>query len=165
MFLSASTQNLNLDDTATAPPLSSALLHMAPDRPLQWTTVSTADRHATLAIVYMKTQHWIPLGISRASMESECHWSPYEAFFIFVTLILKKIRINVNWRPEFNSWCCCHSAVTAHKEPRLCVALRDSLIFGCSCLSQCFTTAGPRPGTGSWHQLYRAARDSPGMSF
>ena len=25
-------------------------------------------------------------------------------------------------------------------------------------LSQCFSTAGPRPGTGPWHQLYRAAR-------
>jgi len=23
---------------------------------------------------------------------------------------------------------------------------------------QCFSTAGPRPGTGPWHQLYRAAR-------
>ena len=28
-------------------------------------------------------------------------------------------------------------------------------------LEQCFSTAGPRPGTGPWHQLYRAARDSP----
>ena len=27
---------------------------------------------------------------------------------------------------------------------------------------QCFSTAGPWPGTGTWHQLYRAARDSPG---
>jgi len=26
---------------------------------------------------------------------------------------------------------------------------------------QCFSTPGPRPGTGPWHQLYRAARDSP----
>ena len=26
-----------------------------------------------------------------------------------------------------------------------------------------FSTAGPRPGTGPWHQLYRAARDSPGI--
>jgi hypothetical protein len=25
-------------------------------------------------------------------------------------------------------------------------------------LNQCFPTAGPRPGTGPWHQLYRAAR-------
>ena len=25
-------------------------------------------------------------------------------------------------------------------------------------LYQCFSTAGPRPGTGPWHQLYRAAR-------
>jgi len=23
---------------------------------------------------------------------------------------------------------------------------------------QCFSNAGPRPGTGPWHQLYRAAR-------
>ena len=28
-------------------------------------------------------------------------------------------------------------------------------------LDQCFSTAGPRPGTGPWHHLYRAARDSP----
>jgi len=31
------------------------------------------------------------------------------------------------------------------------------------CLEQCFSTAGPRPGTGPWHQLYRAARGSPGI--
>jgi hypothetical protein len=31
-------------------------------------------------------------------------------------------------------------------------------------LYQCFSTAGPRPGTGAWHQLYRAARGSPGSS-
>jgi len=30
-------------------------------------------------------------------------------------------------------------------------------------LDQCFSTAGPRPGTGLWHQLYRAARGSPGI--
>ena len=30
-------------------------------------------------------------------------------------------------------------------------------------LDQCFSTAGPRPGTGPWHQLYRAARSSPGI--
>ena len=30
-------------------------------------------------------------------------------------------------------------------------------------LWQCFSTAGPRPGTGPWHQLYRAARGSPGI--
>ena len=28
-------------------------------------------------------------------------------------------------------------------------------------LWQCFSTAGPRPGT--WHQLYRATRGSPGI--
>jgi len=30
-------------------------------------------------------------------------------------------------------------------------------------LGQCFSTAGSRPGTGPWHQLYRAARGSPGI--
>jgi hypothetical protein len=25
-------------------------------------------------------------------------------------------------------------------------------------VDQCFSTAGPRPGTGPWQQLYRAAR-------
>jgi len=29
-------------------------------------------------------------------------------------------------------------------------------------LKHCFSTAGPRPGTGPWHQLYRAARGFPG---
>ena len=30
-------------------------------------------------------------------------------------------------------------------------------------LDQCFSTVGQRPSTGSDHQLYRAARDSPGI--
>ena len=30
-------------------------------------------------------------------------------------------------------------------------------------LEQFFSTAGLRPGTGPWHQLYRAARGSPGI--
>jgi hypothetical protein len=32
-----------------------------------------------------------------------------------------------------------------------------------SLVEQCFSTAGPRPGTGPWDQLYRAARSSPGI--
>jgi len=32
-----------------------------------------------------------------------------------------------------------------------------------SLLAQCFSTAGPRPGTGPWHPLYRTVRDSPGI--
>jgi hypothetical protein len=31
-----------------------------------------------------------------------------------------------------------------------------------SAVDQRFSTAGPRPSTGPWHQLYRAARSSPG---
>jgi len=30
-------------------------------------------------------------------------------------------------------------------------------------LDQCFSTAGPRPGTGPWHQLYQAVKGSPGI--
>jgi len=30
-------------------------------------------------------------------------------------------------------------------------------------LDQCFSTEGPWPGAGPWHQLYRAARCSPGI--
>jgi len=30
-------------------------------------------------------------------------------------------------------------------------------------LEQYFSTAGPRPGTGPWHQLHRAARGSAGI--
>jgi len=32
-------------------------------------------------------------------------------------------------------------------------------------LEQCFSSAGPRPGTGPWHQLYRASRGSPGICY
>jgi len=30
-------------------------------------------------------------------------------------------------------------------------------------VEQCFSTAGPRPCTGPWHQLYRAATGSHGI--
>ena len=30
-------------------------------------------------------------------------------------------------------------------------------------LERCFSTARPRPGTGPWHQLFWAARGSPGI--
>jgi len=39
----------------------------------------------------------------------------------------------------------------------------DRLCGPPSLLHQCFSTAGPRPGTGPWHQLCRAARGSPGI--
>ena len=37
------------------------------------------------------------------------------------------------------------------------------IFFSHLSLLECFSTAGPRPGTGPWHQLYRAARGSPGI--
>jgi len=30
-------------------------------------------------------------------------------------------------------------------------------------IEQCFSAAGPRTGTGPWHQLHRAAKGSPGI--
>jgi len=38
--------------------------------------------------------------------------------------------------------------------------IRNTYVFKtCTCaLNQCFSTAGPRPGTGLGHQLYRAER-------
>ena len=41
--------------------------------------------------------------------------------------------------------------------------LHKGVLLSPCCLEQCFSTAGPRPGTGTWHQLYRAARGSPGI--
>jgi len=40
---------------------------------------------------------------------------------------------------------------------------RENVTRVYSTLQQCFSTAGPRAGTGPWHQLYRAARNSPGI--
>ena len=40
---------------------------------------------------------------------------------------------------------------------------QETDIHASRALEQCFSTAGPRPGTGPWHQLYRAARGSPGI--
>jgi len=34
---------------------------------------------------------------------------------------------------------------------------------GLDALEQRFSAAGPRPGTGPWNKLYRAARYSPGI--
>jgi len=53
--------------------------------------------------------------------------------------------------------CLCEELITRPEE--LC-QLWCVVVCG---LEQCFSTAGPRPGTWSWHQLYRAARDSPGI--
>jgi hypothetical protein len=40
----------------------------------------------------------------------------------------------------------------------------DSInVMHCVHLDQCFSTAGPRSGTGPWHQLYRATRGSRGI--
>jgi len=42
------------------------------------------------------------------------------------------------------------------------ILVSDGYCPPCCDVGQCFSTAGPRPGTGPWHQLYRAARGSPG---
>jgi len=49
------------------------------------------------------------------------------------------------------------------------VTLRSvKIVFVCVCkyiVIQCFSTAVPRPSTGPWHQLYRAARGFPGICY
>jgi hypothetical protein len=37
-----------------------------------------------------------------------------------------------------------------------------SAVYPAHTVERCFSTAGPRPGTGPRHQLYRAERGSPG---
>jgi len=55
-------------------------------------------------------------------------------------------------------------------QDRFLAMLVKSVSYTCSAkicytnhLTQCFSTAGPRPGTGPWHQLHRAARGSHGI--
>jgi len=43
---------------------------------------------------------------------------------------------------------------------RYAAELQSTVTILCD-IKQCFSTAGPQPGTGPWHQLYRAARGSP----
>jgi len=40
---------------------------------------------------------------------------------------------------------------------------KDPVYVDSKAVEQYFSTAGQRHGTGSWHQLYRAARGSPGI--
>jgi len=53
---------------------------------------------------------------------------------------------------------------TSLRGQSFCTQLSDVVFLVCTfsyCvfyIEQCFSTAGPRPGTGPWHQLYRAAR-------
>jgi len=48
--------------------------------------------------------------------------------------------------------------IPAERSPAFATLL--SQLYG---LTQCFSTAGLRPGTGPWHQLYQTARSSPGI--
>jgi len=54
---------------------------------------------------------------------------------------------------------CTTNRTVEHTAQRSCIVLRNRVY----CLYQCFSTAGPRPGTRPWHQLYRTARGSPGI--
>ena len=50
-----------------------------------------------------------------------------------------------------------HDVSRCSSEPCLGGDWHRLVLEHCS-VNQCFSTAGPQPGTGSWHQLYRAAR-------
>ena len=54
-----------------------------------------------------------------------------------------------------NEWT--QSTCLIHKHATLCTKAEGGD------LEQYFSTARPRPGTGPWHQLYRAARGFPGI--
>jgi len=43
------------------------------------------------------------------------------------------------------------------------IILKEFSFYSRTVLQQYFSTAGPRPGTGPWHQLHRAAWGSAGI--
>ena len=53
--------------------------------------------------------------------------------------------------------------VVANRNQKLPAAEAGHGVTAVNGINQCFSTAGPRPGTGPWNQLYRAARGSPGI--
>ena len=60
----------------------------------------------------------------------------------------------VKLRNSASRWLEC---ITMHGSPNVKSFIKPMYI-SLRTLSQCFSTAGPRPGAGPWHQLYRAAR-------
>jgi len=52
---------------------------------------------------------------------------------------------------------------TLNLQHRRAIQSKSKIRYSVKHLDQCFSTARPRPGTGPWHQLYRAARESPGI--
>jgi hypothetical protein len=58
----------------------------------------------------------------------------------------------------FDSYCI---RTFVHKRGRPLASIAGSSVPSVLNLNQLFSTAGPRPGTGLRHQLYRAARSSP----
>jgi hypothetical protein len=51
-----------------------------------------------------------------------------------------------------------HSTSSFHSTRCILQTVSIQVYIGFGGLGQCFPTAGLRPGTGPWHQLYRAAR-------
>jgi len=75
--------------------------------------------------------------------------------------------IPVAARSKLAWWECGFESRTAARMSvcRECCALSGSGLYVglITRLKQCFSTAGPRPGIGPWHQFYRAARRSPAI--
>jgi hypothetical protein len=80
-------------------------------------------------------------------------WRQFESCWLFADL-KKRVFFGVGFNfAHLNKLSRQIRAQTSTKYVRMLV-VTVSLV----CLDQCFSTAGPRPGTGPWHQLYRAAR-------
>jgi len=86
------------------------------------------------------------------------HWAWKAEIALIVNRIDNSYRVILSWPIRL---CCKHSddkTIQCVGEHKLCFSdtNRATCVF-LGCLKQCFSTAGPRPGTGPWRQLYRAA--------
>ena len=95
--------------------------------------------------------------------------------YLYVIFIVLRLQEKVPWMlgmTVLNScyWCITWQPLWFISSSRNCWSVVKVLLwlllptFVCTqYLDQCFSTAGPWPSTGPWHQLYQAARRSPGI--
>ena len=72
----------------------------------------------------------------------------------------KILKYNISWRSVHLEQSC---SKWTDRHDEVYVAVSNISNGHNSALTQRFSTARPRPGTGTWHQLHRAARGSPGI--
>ena len=110
-----------------------------------WIPKTTNTFLECVTLIAFTLQRWSPERISSLP----CTYIDCLVIFIRNTEVK-----SMGFTMSFCSWC-----------THLCLvpSLRMSGTITLRPLYQCFSTAGPRPGTGPWHQLHRAARGSPGI--